>query len=66
MGVKRAHERRTNGWREEVGVKGNCKKKLTRSLTRAGHAERVGDEKLERAYAKNVQGKRGETGPKLG
>ena len=43
------------------------KKKLVRnSLTWAGHAERMGDEKLaKRADAQKVEGKRGERGPKL-
>ena len=45
----------------EVGVKEHFKKKLARSsLTRAGRAERMGDEKLtKRADAQKVDGKQG-------
>ena len=55
-------ERVNGGWSEE-----NVKKKLARSsLTRAGHAERMGEEKLaKRADAQKVKRKRGERGPKL-
>ena len=43
------------------------KKKLARSsLTWAGHAERIEDEKLyERADAQKMEGKSGERGPML-
>ena len=47
MGVKRADKRRMDEMRVEVGVTDSCKKKSMRSrLTRTGHVERIGDEKL--------------------
>ena len=59
VGVKRADKGKTN----ELFFK----KELARSsLTWAGHAETMGDEKLaKRADAQKVEGKGGERGPKL-
>ena len=61
MGVKRADRRISDELRMEVGMKEHFKKKLARSsLTRAGRAERMGDEKLtKRADAQKVDGKQG-------
>ena len=62
MGVKRADKRRVDELRVEVGVKDSFKKKLVRSrLTRAGHVERRGDEKLtKRTDAQKMDGEGGE------
>ena len=51
----------------EVGGKEHFKKKLAKkSLTWAGHAERMGDENLaNRADVQIVEERRGERGPKL-
>ena len=58
VGVKTADKRRVDELRVEVGVKERFKKKLVRSsLTRAGHVERMGDEKLtRRTYAQKMDG----------
>ena len=58
MGVSRADKRRVDEMRVKVGVKDSFKKKLVRSrLTRAGHVERMGDEKLtKRTDAQKMDG----------
>ena len=65
--VKRLDKRRPGDLRVEVGVKEHVQMKLARSsLTWAGHAKRVGDDKLGmRADAQKVEEKRGERGPKM-
>ena len=65
VGVKRTDKRRMDELRVEVGVKENLKKKLA-SLTWAGHAERMGDDKLAKtADVQKVVEERGERGSKL-
>ena len=61
MGVKGADRRITDELRVEVEVKKHFKKKLARSsLTWAGRAERMGDEKLtKRADAQKVEENQG-------
>ena len=64
MEFKKADKRTMNALRVEVGMKDSFKKKLVKSwLTRPGHVERMGDEKLAESTESGGERKRGR--PKL-
>ena len=58
MGVKRVDKRRIDEMGVEVCVKEGFKKFLRSRLTRTGHVERMGDEKLaKRAHVQKMEGR---------